>query len=116
MLTVRAQKPFNLVLDTINVPLSDLEVKIVDEKGKHIPYALDDSALNKTSIVFTPPAAGKLKVECLMRGQPIEGSPLPITVSTLLGGFLTFRFSPLLLPRSPNSQRRQLLARPYTSV
>eukprot|EP01127_Copromyxa_protea_P017610 TRINITY_DN5396_c0_g1_i1.p1 TRINITY_DN5396_c0_g1~~TRINITY_DN5396_c0_g1_i1.p1 ORF type:complete len:1750 (-),score=416.34 TRINITY_DN5396_c0_g1_i1:121-4707(-) len=76
----RAQKPFNLVLETVNVNPSDLEVKIVDEKGKTIPYHLDDSVLNQTSIVFTPSAAGKLSVECLMRGTPIDGTPLPVTV------------------------------------
>lgn len=67
-------------MDTVNVPLTDLEVRITDEKGKLLTSLLDDSALNKTTITCTPSSAGKLKVECLVRGQPIDGSPLPIIV------------------------------------
>lgn len=76
----RAKKPFHLLLDTINVSLSDLEVKITDEKGKPLSCKMDDSALNKTTVTFTPPSAGKLKVECNVRGKPVDGSPLSVTV------------------------------------
>ena len=76
-----ADKPYSLRLETVNVKPTDLDVSLVDDNGKKLPFKLRDNGDGTFDVKFTPTSEGGLKANIKLEGLPIEGCPLTLSVA-----------------------------------
>jgi len=76
-----ADHPFTMKLDVINVKPSDLDVKVVDDKGNLLSTPkIRDNGNGTFDVTFTPDHKGPHTISVNLEGKPVEGSPMRLEV------------------------------------
>lgn len=77
-----ATKPYELLLDTINLKPEDLKVEVTDDLGQKVgPVKVTPNPDGTFSVMFVPMEPGVVTARLVADGTPVEGTPLKINVA-----------------------------------
>lgn len=74
-------KPTHFVVDARSAGAGDLKPVVKDEKGNDVPCSVTDHMNGQYTVEYTPPAAGKYKVNATFAGKQIPKLPVDINVT-----------------------------------
>jgi filamin len=78
----RVAKPFDIVLQTVNLKPDQVEVKLIDSDGKHVKkYKLKEKGADKMVLTWTPTVPGEHCLDLVVDGHECPGLPAKFPVA-----------------------------------